>query len=127
MVFVRRTREADEPTPPHLYGPGQPGATPDQQLTGQVSVDEMVKPPKRNRSATYFRDSYQGEIECLKMKTRLVREAIKTLMQAELQENTKTREYIEKCYRLLYEQMTKKWNYVAPEKVEEELNKREMV
>jgi len=63
----------------------------------------MAKRPKLNLSATYFRDSYQAEIEAMKLKTRLIREAMRILMHTETNENTKIREYIEKCYRLLYD------------------------
>jgi hemerythrin superfamily protein len=85
-------------------------------------VDEMAKRPKLNLSGSYFKDSYQAEIECLELKTKLVRDLMATLIDAEKRENQNTREYLEKSYRLLYEHMVKEWEYLEPEMKESELN-----
>jgi len=52
---------------------------------------------------------------------------MKALIRREFHENTQIREYIEKTYRLLHEQMEHKWSYTKPEKLEGELNKRELI
>lgn len=43
---------------------------------------------------------------------------MKMLMAAEFKENNSTREYIEKSYRMLYEQTQGNWTYGEPEKLE---------
>jgi hypothetical protein len=63
----------------------------------------MAKRPRFNLSGTHFKDSYLAEVECLEGKTKLVREVITMLMTAEKEENNHVREYIEKAYRLLYD------------------------
>lgn len=98
----------------------------EQQRLVQAMVDEMAKRPKLNLSATHFRDSYEAEIECLQLKTRLVRELMAMLMEAERQQNHATREYLEKAYRLLHEHLNEEWEYLAPEAKEDELNQREV-
>lgn len=52
---------------------------------------------------------------------------MKMLMAAEFKENNGIREYVEKSYRLLYEQMQGQWTYGEPEKLEKELNTRELL
>ena len=87
----------------------------------------MAKRPRLNLSGAHFRDSYIAEIECLKAKTGLVRDTIRMLINEEFHVNTQIREYIEKTYRLLHDQMENKWSYGKPEKLESELNKRELI
>lgn len=98
----------------------------EQQRLVQAMVDEMAKRPKLNLSATHFRDSYEAEIECLELKTKLMRELMAMLMDAERQENLSTRQYLEKAYRLLHEHLKEEWEYLAPEAKEDELNQREV-
>ena len=52
---------------------------------------------------------------------------MRALIKQEFHENTLIREYREKTYRLLHEQMENKWSYSKPEKLESELNKRELI
>lgn len=99
----------------------------EQQRLVQMMVDEMAKRPKLNLSGTFFKDSYQAEIDCLTLKTKLVRDLIATLMDAERRENQSTREYLEQSYRMLYEHMKQQWEYLAPEDKEAELNMREVM
>ena len=87
----------------------------------------MAKRPRLNLSGAHFKDSYIAEIECLKTKTTLIRDIIKMLINNEFAINTGIREYIEKTYRLLHDQMENKWSYGKPEKQESELNKRELI
>ena len=99
----------------------------EQQRLIQSIVDEMAKRPRINLNGTHFRDSYMGEVQVLKQKTRLLREVMRMLIKAEFKQNNSVREYLELTYRLLHEGMENKWTYERPEKLEEELNKREMV
>ena len=91
----------------------------------QAMTDEMARRPKLNLSGTHFRDSYEAEIECVKSKTELIRSVMKTLMADEYDVNKHTRDYLEKCYRLLHEQIQRKHSYVGPEDIDTELNRRE--
>ena len=81
----------------------------EQQRLIQVIVDEMGRRPRLNLSATYFKDSYHTEIECIKAKTSLIRQLMKQLIKQEFKENNLIREYLETTYRLLHEQMEGKW------------------
>ena len=98
----------------------------EQQRLIQAIVDEMALRPKLNLSGAHFKDSYLAEIECIKAKTELVRELMKMLVNDEFKENNAIRTYLEKSYRLLHEQIQNRWNYTDPEKLEEELNVREL-
>lgn len=98
-----------------------------QQQLIQAIIDEMARRPRLNLSGSNFRDSYVVEIECLKEKTRLLRLVIEELIGREFDANTQIREYLERTYRLLHEQMENKWSYANPEKLENELNKRQFV
>jgi len=91
----------------------------------QAIVDEMARRPRLNLQSTHFRDSYIVEIECVEERTALLRDVMKLLMKKEFAENTTIREYIEKTYRLLHDQMENKWAYSRPENKEKELNKRQ--
>ena len=98
----------------------------EQQRLIQAIVDEMALRPKLNLSGTHFKDSYTAEIDALECKTKLIRGVMKMLQANEFKENNNIREYIEKSYRLLHEQMQGAWILNAPEKTEKELNKREV-
>ena len=63
----------------------------------------MAKRPKLNLSGTHFKDSYLAEIEYVHIKTNLIRDVMKMLMEDEFKVNTSIREYIEKSYRLIHE------------------------
>lgn len=63
---------------------------------------------------SHFKDSYNAEIDCLKVKTGLIRETMRMLMKDEFKENTNIREYIEKSYRLMHQQMMGLWRYKEP-------------
>jgi len=90
----------------------------EQQRLIQAIVDEMAKRPKLNLSGAHFKDSYKAEVDCLMLKGQLVREIIKMLMSSERKENNNVREYIEKSYRLLHEQIQGQWKYGEPENLE---------
>jgi len=78
----------------------------------QAIVDEMAKRPRLNLQGSHFKDSYMAEIECLQTKTKLTREMMKLLMSTEKHENDLHREYIEKCYRMIYEHINKQWTLI---------------
>ena len=86
----------------------------------------MARRPKLNLSGSHFKDSYLAEIECLNEKTSLVRDLIKLIMNDEFKINDGIRQYIEKSYRLLHEQIQGKYKYIQPEDLESEMNKREI-
>ena len=86
----------------------------------------MARRPRLNLMGTHFKDSYIADIECLKEKTKILRDVINLLKKDEQKINNSTREYIEKAYRLLNEHIVKKFNYVPPEELENEINKREI-
>lgn len=69
----------------------------------QTMVDEMARRPRLNLSGSYFKDSYEAEIEYVKAKTRLVRRVIRRLMTDEYETNKDVREYLERCYRKLHD------------------------
>jgi len=75
----------------------------------------MAKRPKLNLSGTHFKDSYKAEIEYVKIKNNLIRDIMKMLMEDEFKVNTSIREYIEKSYRLIHDQMSGKFREVDPE------------
>ena len=52
---------------------------------------------------------------------------MKQLINAEFKQNNTIREYLEMTYRMLHEGMENKWSYEKPEKLEGELNKRELI
>lgn len=90
-------------------------------------MDEMAKRPRLNLSATHFKDSYIAEIECLQLKTKLIREVINVLMESERRENNNVRDYLEKSYRMIFDFVDKKWHHLPPEQKEAELNSRQYV
>lgn len=87
----------------------------------------MARRPRLNLSGTYFKDSYLADIECLNVKTKLIRDVVNQIIKDEQKANNSTKEYIEKAYRLLNDHITGKFNYIAPEELENELNKREII
>ena len=99
----------------------------EQQRLIQAIVDEMARRPRLNMSGSHFKDSYNCEIECLTLKTQLVREIIRMVMRDEFKANNSVREYIEKSHRLLYEQMKKEFKVYDAEEVEDQLNMREVM
>lgn len=99
----------------------------EQQRLIQIIVDEMAKRPRLNLMANHFRDSYLAEVACLKQKRELIGQVVSMLIQTEFKENNTIREYLEKTYKLLHEQMENKWSYNMPEKLDAELNKRELI
>ena len=74
----------------------------------------MAKRPKLNLMGSHFKDSYTAEIDSLKVKTALIRETMRMLMNDEFKYNTSVREYIEKSYRLLHQHMMGLWRYHEP-------------
>lgn len=96
----------------------------EQQRIIQVIIDIMAKRPRINLSANHFEDSYLSEIKLLETHTRLVREFIKMQMANEFKQNTDVREYLEKTYRLIYEQIDNKWQYYESKDIQDEQEKR---
>ena len=86
----------------------------EQQRLIQAIVDEMAKRPRLNLMGSHFKDSYLTEIECINLKTKLIREMIQMLISAERKENQYTKDYIEKAYRLMYANVKKQWHYMSP-------------
>lgn len=99
----------------------------EQQRMIQSIVDEMARRPKLNLMGSHFRDSYLMDIEFTKEKTKLVRGVMKMIMTDEYEVNKGTRQYLEKCYRKLYDTIRKKYKYVETEEQEAELNGREAI
>jgi len=99
----------------------------EQQRLIQMIVDEMAKRPRINLSGNHFKDSYNIEISCLKEKQKLFRNVINMLIKDEFKANNTIREYLEKTYRFLQEQIDNKWSYNDPENLENEMNKRELI
>jgi hypothetical protein len=99
----------------------------EQQRLIQAIVDEMARRPKLNLSGAHFKDSYTAEIECTKEKVALMRRMISMLIKDEQEENANVKGYLEKCYRLIHDQIHKKWHYVAPEDKEKHLNVQELI
>lgn len=65
-----------------------------------------------------------SEIKLLETHTKLVREFIKMQMSNEFKQNTEVREYLEKTYRLIYEQIDNKWQYYESKDIKDEQEKR---
>lgn len=84
----------------------------------------MAKRPRINLAANHFEDSYLSEIKVFETHTKLVKEFIKMQMQNELKQNNEIREYLEKTYRLIYEQIDNKWQYFESKDVKDEQEKR---
>jgi hypothetical protein len=52
----------------------------EQQRLVQAMVDEMAKRPRLNLSGVHLKDSYIAEIQCLREKTKLTRQLMRTLI-----------------------------------------------
>ena len=87
----------------------------------------MAKRPRLNLAGMHFKDSYTAEIDCLREKTNLVKDVMRQIMRDEFKVNTGVREYIEKSFRMLYDNMSGKFTYVEPEDREMEINAREVI
>ena len=80
----------------------------------------MAKRPRINLAANHFEDSYLSEIKLLDTHSKLVKEFIKMQIQNETKQNNEIREYLEKTYRLIYEQIDNKWQYYESKDVKDE-------
>lgn len=97
----------------------------EQQRLIQIVVDLMAQRPRLNLNATHFKDSYTAETACLRAQHDLLREIIRMQMTNEFQANNQIREYLERTYRLVMDQVEDKWQYVKPENLEGEIKNRE--
>lgn len=59
----------------------------EQQRLIQIVVDMMSQRPRLNLDATYFKDSYDAEVMCLKKHTGLLRTIMVNQMMIEKEEN----------------------------------------
>lgn len=75
----------------------------------QIIVDLMARRPRINLEGNHFRDSYRAEIECLEMQAKLMREFIDMQMDLEFKANNDIREYLEKTYEIIYQQIDNEW------------------
>lgn len=75
----------------------------------QIIVDLMARRPRINLEGNHFRDSYRAEIECLEMQAKLMREFIDMQMDLEFKANNEIREYLEKTYEIIYQQIDNEW------------------
>lgn len=75
----------------------------------------MALRPRLNLHGTHFKDSYRAEVECLKSKNQIVRSVIEMQMKNEFESNNQIREYLERSYRMITEQVENKWVYQKPE------------
>jgi hypothetical protein len=75
----------------------------------QIIVDLMARRPRINLEGNHFRDSYRAEIECLEMQAKLMREFIDMQMDLEFKANNEIREYLEKTYEIIYQQIDNDW------------------
>jgi hypothetical protein len=85
----------------------------------------MAKRPRMNFAANHFRDSYRTEIALMQTQQSLVRKFIKLQMDTEFKVNNQVREYLEKSYRLIYDQLDNKQQYYENDNIDEEKEKRE--
>jgi hypothetical protein len=74
-------------------------------------VDLMARRPRINLEGNHFRDSYKAELDALEMQTKLVREFISMQMDLEFKANNEIREYLEKSYEIIYQQIDNEWQY----------------
>ena len=91
----------------------------------QIIVDLMALRPRLNLNGTHFIDSYIAEVEQLKLKNEIVREIMRMQMKGEFDANNQVREYLERTYRLIMEQVENKWIYQKPETLDSEVKARE--
>lgn len=85
----------------------------------------MAKRPKLNLNSTHFKDSYKTEIESLKLQAQIVREVTQMQMKKEFDSNNFIREYLERTYRVVMDQVEGKWGNTKPENLDKELRNRE--
>jgi len=71
----------------------------------------MARRPRINLEGNHFRDSYKAELDALEMQTKLVREFISMQMDLEFKANNEIREYLEKSYEIIYQQIDNEWQY----------------
>jgi hypothetical protein len=69
----------------------------------------MARRPRINLEGNHFRDSYRAEFECLEMQAKLMREFIDMQMDLEFKANNEIREYLEKTYEIIYQQIDNEW------------------
>lgn len=69
----------------------------------------MAKRPRINLAANHFRDSYKAEIEAFDYQVKIMKEFINMQMQNEFKVNNDIREFLEKTYRLIYDQIENNW------------------
>ena len=91
----------------------------------QIIADLMALRPRLNLNATHFKDSYLTETECLKQQHDIMREIIRMQMRNEFEANNHIREYLERTYRMVMEQVENKWVYQRPEGLDQEVKQRE--
>ena len=65
----------------------------------------MAKRPRMNLAANHFKDSYKAEIEALDYQVKIMKEFISMQMSNEFAVNNEIREFLEKTYRLIYDQI----------------------
>ena len=58
-----------------------------------------------NLAANHFKDSYKAEIEALDYQVKIMKEFISMQMSNEFAVNNEIREFLEKTYRLIYDQI----------------------
>lgn len=91
----------------------------------QIITDLMALRPRLNLHGTHFKDSYRAEIDCLTLKTEIIREMMRMQMKSEFDANNSIREYLERTYRLVMDQADSKFVYQKPEGLDQELKTRE--
>ncbi|CDW83349.1 UNKNOWN [Stylonychia lemnae] len=96
----------------------------EQQRLMQIIIDLMSLRPRLNLNSTYFRDSYQAEINCLDKHTELLQVIIKNQMLIEKEENKRVHAYLDLTYKIANDQIKGKWTYSDAEDFFEELKKR---
>ena len=99
----------------------------EQQRTIQIIIDLMAKRPRINAAANHFKDSYKAEIDALDYQAKIMREFIAMQMQNEFTVNNEVREFLEKTYRLIYEQIGNQWQYFPKADVADEVDKRKVL
>ncbi len=98
----------------------------DQQRLIQIIVDLMARRPRINLEGNHFRDSYRAEFECLEMQAKLMREFIDMQMDLEFKANNEIREYLEKTYEIIYQQIDNEWQYYPSADIQDEITKRKI-
>ena len=99
----------------------------EQQRIIQIIIDLMAKRPRINLAANHFKDSYKAEIEAFDYQVKIMKEFINMQMQNEFTVNNEIREFLEKTYRLIYDQIENQWQYFPKADVGAELDKRKIL